>query len=75
MRFLRKLFGDKTPEHQPSGAGQVSKGDPAGDPNMIRVYDGYGREMFIEKIDLLQRDHPLTGNVSRLIEKTIAECL
>jgi len=28
-----------------------------------------------EKTDLLQREHPLTGNIAQFIEKTIAETL
>jgi hypothetical protein len=28
-----------------------------------------------ERIDLLQREHPLTGDVVQLVEKTIAEML
>jgi hypothetical protein len=28
-----------------------------------------------DKIDLLQREHPLTGNIAQLVEKTIAEVL
>jgi len=28
-----------------------------------------------EKVALLQREHPLTGNVAQLVEKTIAETL
>ncbi|MBI5779079.1 MAG: hypothetical protein HZA49_06445 [Planctomycetes bacterium] len=37
MNFLRKIFKKKA---------QV---DPANDPNMVKAYDGYGREIFISK--------------------------
>ena len=50
MGFLRKVFGNKTPERQTATvAGRPSREDLAGDPNMIRVYDEYGREMFVTK--------------------------
>jgi tetratricopeptide (TPR) repeat protein len=43
MSFLKKLFGSgDPPKEQPAQ-------DPAQDPNMIRVYDAYGRELFISK--------------------------
>jgi len=45
--YLKKFLGKKEPEAvQPA---QVASSDPANDPNMIRVFDGYGREMFITK--------------------------
>jgi tetratricopeptide (TPR) repeat protein len=49
MGFLRRVLGGRTPKHQSSAAGQPSGADPATDPNMVRVFDGYGREMFITK--------------------------
>lgn len=45
--YLKKLLGKKEPEAVP--ATPVPASDPANDPNMIRVFDGYGREMFITK--------------------------
>jgi tetratricopeptide (TPR) repeat protein len=53
MSFLGKLFGKKTdpvPPPLPKTAGPVTPpSDPSKDPNMIRVHDAYGREMFITK--------------------------
>jgi tetratricopeptide (TPR) repeat protein len=50
MSFLRKLFENKKPAENSRGVNsQPSQADPANDPNMIKVYDGYGREMFITK--------------------------
>ncbi len=43
MSFLGKLFGKKPP------AAPAAVGDPAKDPNMIQVFDAYGRPMFISK--------------------------
>jgi tetratricopeptide (TPR) repeat protein len=45
--YLKRLLGKKEPE--PVQATQVPSSDPAKDPNMIRAFDGYGREMFITK--------------------------
>lgn len=65
MSLLRKVFGDKTPERQKATvAGQVFEGDPASDPNMIRVFDGYGREMFITKQQW--RDNVLLVNLEKM---------
>jgi Tetratricopeptide repeat. len=58
MSFLDNLFGRKKP--QPTQAASPTlrpatlppkqvPADPSNDPNMIRVYDAYGREMFIPK--------------------------
>lgn len=45
MSFFSKLFGKK-----PSPAAAApAPADPSKDPNMIRVFDAYGREMFITK--------------------------
>ena len=45
--YLKKLLGKKEPEAVPTTP--VPASDPANDPNMIGVFDGYGREMFITK--------------------------
>jgi tetratricopeptide (TPR) repeat protein len=47
MSFLKKLFGGKTPSTPLPP--KIPAIDPAQDPNMIRVYDAYGRELFISK--------------------------
>jgi tetratricopeptide (TPR) repeat protein len=54
MSFLKKLFGENTPPKlpvvpPPIPAKQSPAMNPATDPNMVRVYDDYGREMFISK--------------------------
>lgn len=55
MSFLKKIFGtDKPPQ-------QTSAVDPAKDPNMIRVYDAYGRELFITKEEW--RKNVLPGSI------------
>ncbi|HEX6899401.1 MAG TPA: tetratricopeptide repeat protein [Thermoanaerobaculia bacterium] len=55
MRFLRKLFGGKQPA--------TSTSTPANDPDMIKVFDGYGRELFITEQQW--RDHVLLGNLEK----------
>jgi tetratricopeptide (TPR) repeat protein len=57
MGILRKLFGTKGP-----GKGGAAP-DPAKDPNLIRVYDGYGREVFITREQW--RDDVLLGNLDK----------
>ncbi len=64
MSFLRKIFGGQTPQRQPPAAGQSSQADPANDPNTIRVFDGYGREMFITKQQW--RDDVLLVNLKKV---------
>lgn len=60
MNFFKKLFGQnpppkppkppEPPEPPPSTAAKpASPDDPAQDPNLIRVFDKYGRELFITK--------------------------
>jgi tetratricopeptide (TPR) repeat protein len=52
MGFLKKLFGGRLPSKQPEVPPPnlaKSPQDPAQDPNMIRVFDAYGRELFIPK--------------------------
>lgn len=71
MSFFKKLFGIKTaaspkPPASPTvppaaGAKPAASSDPAKDPNMIRVHDAYGREMFITKQQW--RDNVLLGNL------------
>jgi tetratricopeptide (TPR) repeat protein len=62
MSFFRKMFDEKSPEKGPASAtASPSSADPANDPNMIRVYDGYGRELFITKQQW--KDNVLLGNL------------
>lgn len=60
MNFLRNLFGKKPAEPAAdtseapeaptaSVAAPEASADPANDPNLIRVFDAYGRELFITR--------------------------
>ncbi len=57
MNFFEKLFGGKAPKdeprqpavRQPIPDAPSPHADPALDPNMIKVFDKYGREFFITK--------------------------
>ena len=57
MSFIKKFFGGGKPSKQPELAEEhrapltklPSPKDPSRDPNMIRVFDKYGREFFITK--------------------------
>ena len=62
MSFFRKLLGKKTSKStsNPTTVPPASP-DPADDPDMIRTYDEYGREMFISKQQW--RDNVLLGNL------------
>ncbi|MDR1009903.1 MAG: tetratricopeptide repeat protein [Opitutaceae bacterium] len=76
MNFFKKIFGGKkgTPPPVPASASDrppVSSApapaapatDPAKDPNLIRVHDAYGREMFITRQQW--RDNILLGNLKQ----------
>lgn len=64
MSFLDKIFGWKSPRSTPAPVSASSaKMDPAEDPNLIRVFDEYGREMFISKQQW--RDSVLLGNLEK----------
>ncbi len=70
MSFFKKLFGSKpspvstsSSSAQPPSAPAASSVDPAKDPNMIRVHDAYGRELFITKAQW--RDNVLLGNLEK----------
>ncbi len=58
MNIFRKKSGNKGQEHTPP-----AEVDPAHDPNMIRVYDSYGRELFMTRQEW--RDKVLLGNLER----------
>jgi tetratricopeptide (TPR) repeat protein len=51
MGLFDKLFGKKNkPADAPAGAaGGSEQGDPSKDPNMIKVFDQFGRELFITR--------------------------
>jgi len=64
--FLRKLF-DKAAPSNPAPAGSAKTApalDPSKDPNMIRVFDAYGREMFMSKQDW--KDKVLKGHLEKV---------
>jgi tetratricopeptide (TPR) repeat protein len=64
MIFHRKVFSKKEQGSEASSAGEkLSKVDPANDPNIIKVFDGYGREMFITKQQW--KDNVLLGNLEK----------
>lgn len=68
MGFFNKLFGKKspvvptTPTSTPSPTPlPLPPTDPANDPNMIKVFDEYGREIFITREQW--RENVLIGNL------------
>ena len=75
MNFFKKLFGPKsTPPSIPAPKTAASRplvpsapSDPAMDPDMIRVHDAYGREMFITKAQW--RDSILIGHIKKVWDK------
>lgn len=63
MGILKKLFGsNKSPKPTPPKTSAPS-GNPAEDPDMIRVYDDYGRELFITRQQW--RDNVLPGTIEK----------
>lgn len=63
MSILKKLFGGSKPSNpKPSPSAEEPK-NPAEDPNMIRVMDGYGRELFITREQW--RENVLIGNLEK----------
>jgi tetratricopeptide (TPR) repeat protein len=58
MNIFRKKSGNKGQEHTPP-----AEVDPVHDPNMIRVYDSYGRELFMTRQEW--RDKVLLANLER----------
>lgn len=69
MNFFKKLFGGSQPSEKPEPekerraplAKPPPPEDPAQDPNMIRVFDKYGRELFITKDEW--RKNVLPGSI------------
>lgn len=62
MGFLNNLFGKKASNTAPPPVSVPSaEVDPANDPNMIKVFDEYGREVFISRQQWL--DNVLLGNL------------
>jgi tetratricopeptide (TPR) repeat protein len=80
MSILKKLLGVKAkmqPTSTPAEKGVPS--DPEKDPNMIRVHDAYGRELFITK--QAWHDSVLVGHIKKVwddpesLYSTIAQAL
>jgi tetratricopeptide (TPR) repeat protein len=66
MSFLKRIFGkaaEPAPGAPQPAATQAPPRDPASDPNMIRVFDAHGRELFITKEQW--RDNVLLGNLEK----------
>lgn len=63
MGFFNKLFGKTSPVLPPvtTPSAPSPPVDPANDPNMIKVFDEYGREVFISRDQW--RDNVLLGNL------------
>jgi tetratricopeptide (TPR) repeat protein len=57
--YFKKLLGKKQPE-----SASTASSDPSKDPNMIRVFDNYGREMFITKQQW--RENVLPQNIQKV---------
>ena len=51
MGLFDKFFGKKNPlaAAPAKAAAAAPHGDPAKDPNMIKVFDSFGRELFISR--------------------------
>src|SRR3982751_427074 len=67
MNFLKKLFGGTAAGSKSSQLSAPATGAPSDaskDPNMIRVHDAYGREMFITK--QAWRDSVLLGHIKKV---------
>lgn len=74
MSFFKKLFGKGKPAPvqapstpKPPAPASAPPSDPSKDPNMIRVFDGYGRELFITK--QAWRDGVLLENLKKAWDK------
>lgn len=66
MSLFKKLFGkkDQPPATPPPAPPPLpTEADPSKDPNMMRVHDGYGRELFITRQQW--RDNVLLGNIQK----------
>ena len=73
MSIFGKLFGKKPPAVTAQAAQpDTDPSDPAKDPNMIRVHDAYGREMFITK--QAWRDSVLLSHIKKVWNDPDALC-
>jgi tetratricopeptide (TPR) repeat protein len=63
MSFLKKLFGGNKPTLTAPAKQQTLPVNSTEDPDMIRVYDAYGRELFITRQQW--RDNVLLGTIEK----------
>jgi tetratricopeptide (TPR) repeat protein len=63
MSLFKKLFGKSEQKNTPVESAAKPPVDPAKDPNLIRVFDKYGQEMFITRE--VWRDSILMGNIDK----------
>ncbi|MDR2015797.1 MAG: hypothetical protein LBP99_09325 [Azoarcus sp.] len=63
MSFLKKIFKSKAGQSASPTPQDNTQTDPSKDPNMVRIHDTYGREMFITK--QAWRDSVLMGNLEK----------
>ncbi len=66
MGLLSKVFGRKEASSGsiPKPPAPSAQSDPSKDPNLIRVYDAYGRELFLTK--QAWRDSVLLGHIKKV---------
>lgn len=66
MGLLSKVFGRKEPSSAstPQPPAPSTPPDPSKDPNLIRVHDAYGRELFLTK--QAWRDSVLIGHIKKV---------
>jgi len=78
MSFFKKLFGNTVEKGAQLVRAPSAPEDPSADPDMIRVFDKCGREMFImpefkDKVEALQNEFPIPGPIGDLASTAIAE--
>lgn len=61
MSLFKKLFGNTVKKGAQLVRAPSTQDDPTADPNMIRMFDKYGREMFVTRE--VWRDSVLMGNI------------
>lgn len=66
MGLLRKVFGrkERSSDSTPEPPAPSTPPDPSKDPNLIRVQDAYGRELFLTK--QAWRDSVLLGHIKKV---------
>ncbi len=83
MSFFGKLFGSNPEPSKPESSGATPAANPAEDKNRIKVFDSYGRELFITREEWRKNVLPgtlrsnwnnpdqLYGIIVRLLERWI----